>query len=239
MSVAVERLDDTATPKRLGLRFAYGWLVLVACIEFTFGYLLAQFGEPIEVPALAVAGVGLGLGMLGCFVAGELNDRGKANVPVSVRHTLGIGTFSLPVLSLGWNLGGNAFWVLPAACSVAVVGGFVCLVGAVSRGKRAEKRTFVATILLLTASVILSLFAWAVPNGLSLKFAWSEEAGLNRQVGGESGSSLGIPGHPGWIFYKGPDAAYEGCARHLIGPWWEVTGDTPFCPTGFIYVSGG
>ena len=55
--------------RRLGLPAACGWLVLVAGVEFSLSYRLLQLGEPIDVPALAVAGAGFGLGLLGYFLA--------------------------------------------------------------------------------------------------------------------------------------------------------------------------
>ena len=235
--VATNHLDDESTLRRVGLPVACGWLVLVACVEFALSWFLLQFGEPIDVPALAAAGAGLGLGMLGYFVAGQLKAKGRADVPDSVRRTLGIGAFSLPVLSLGWNLGSNGFWVVPAACSVAVIGGLVCAVGVLSRGQRRDKRRFVVTVVLVTASIVLSCFAWAVPDGLSLKFAANYEAGLTRRLAPGT-PSFDVPGHPGYVFWYGPEAPVDLCARHLIGPWWEAANEAPFCPTGFIVVEG-
>lgn len=222
--------------RRLGLPAACGWLVLVAGVEFLLSYRLLQLGEPIDVPALAVAGAGFGLGLLGYFLAVALKDKGKVDVSPSARRALAIGVFSLPVLSLGWNLGGSGFWVLPAACVVAVLGGFVCIVGVISRRKAPF---FFATVLLLTVSIILSFLVGIVPNALSLKFAWNYEAGLNKQVAvGPGPSWFAMPGQADWSFAYESKAPVDDCARHLLGPWWEVANEAPSCPTGFLFVAG-
>ena len=134
------------------------------------------------------------------------------------------------------NLGGNGSWVLPAACLVAVLGGLLCLAGVISRRKT---RFFFVTVALMTGSVILSIFLGAVPNGLSLKFAWTYEAAFNKQLAVAPGTpSFDMPGHAAWYFDYGSVAPVDVCARHLIGPWWEVANEAPFCPTGFIDVAG-
>jgi hypothetical protein len=98
--------------RRLGLPAACGWLVLVAGVEFLLSYRLLQLGEPIDVPALAVAGAGFGLGLLGYFLAVALKDKGKVDVSPSARRALAIGVFSLPVLSLA--VAGFGFYLPPA-----------------------------------------------------------------------------------------------------------------------------
>ena len=227
---------EARTSRNLTWLWTVVWLLLVACVELALSYVLLQLGKPIDLPALAVACVGLGLGLLGYFLAGVLNDRGRVEVPASVRRALAIGTFSLPVLSLGWNLGGSGFWVLPATCLVAVLGCLVCFVGVISRRKA---RLYFVTVLLMTASIILSFFLGSVPNALSLKFARSYEAGLTKQLSAPAGpTEFDMPGQADWYFDCGWKAPVDVCARHLLGPWWEGTDSAPSCPIGFIFVAG-
>jgi hypothetical protein len=227
---------EVKTSRSLTWPLAVVWLLLVACVEWTLSYALLQLGKPIDLPALAVACAGFGLGLLGYFVGGALKEKGRVEVPASVRRALAIGTFSLPILSLGWNFGGSGFWVLPAACLVAVLGCLVLVVGIIGRRKA---RLYFVTVLLMTASIVVSFFLGNVPNALSLKFARNYEAGLTKQLSAPpEPTEFDMPGQANWYFDYGWKAPVDVCARHLLGPWWEGTNPTPSCPIGFIFVAG-
>jgi hypothetical protein len=170
------------TPRRLGWSFAVGWLVLVAGVEFALSWLLPSIGESLTGPALAVAGAGFGLGWVGYLVALYLTGRDGFVVSTWARRAVGTGQFVLPFLSLAWNLPDDSRVLMPVGWvmgGVAVV--LVALALVFDRREKPDPWLPVTLwILCFAAVVVASSYMWAVPNGLSLKFATTDETHLAR-----------------------------------------------------------
>ena len=173
---------DQGAPRRLGWPFAFGWLVLIASVEFGLSWFLPEVGHSLTGPAVVVAGAGLGLGMLGYFVAGHLRDKGRGDVSASVRRALGVGALVLPVLSLGWNLPGTGRALYPVAWGVVGFAVFLVVAEKFFPWRKANEHFPLGTVLVVLGSIVASCYMWTVPNGLAMKFATEDEPRLDQLV---------------------------------------------------------
>ena len=184
-TTAPQSVDQTkARPRRVGWLFAVGWLCLVAGVEFALSWFLPSLRESLAGPAIAVAWAGLALGSAGYLVALCLTGRDGFIVSNWARRAVGTGQFVLPLLSLAWNLPSDSRSLMPVGWVMGgVATALVALALVLDRPTRSGPWLPVTLwIFCGVAVVVASSYMWVVPNGLSLRFATTDEAPLAQVV---------------------------------------------------------
>jgi hypothetical protein len=125
--------------RRLDWRFAFGWLVLAACLEFASSWLLSPVGPTVSggAPTVVVALAFLLLvGPSGYFATLFIARRGKVIAPPSVRRAVGAGALALPVLGVWLVLGGTSVF-LAGTGTMTVIAAVVLAIGWLKRRRNA------------------------------------------------------------------------------------------------------
>ena len=251
---------DQSNPRWPYRLFGCLWLLGTIAVQFWLGWNLSQIGHSLDGPAFAVAGVGLGLGLLGSatfWAVGKLRVSSFESVAVP----LAIGAVALAMA--------GAIWVEPdIGFGVLIAGALVLVVFAMLAAHKIRALATVVVVVALAAGVAL------LPSASSLRFKTQDEGRLNALVtrAGQCkfASAVAVPvfgqvicsddfGYAAFEAsqqYQGGDYAYlyepgmtidntvarvgEHCLVHLDGSWWELGpgGGGIECPGGFTYVPG-
>ena len=138
---------DQSNPRWPYRLFGCLWLLGTIAVQFWLGWNLSQIGHSLDGPAFAVAGVGLGLGLLGSatfWAVGKLRVSSFESVAVP----LAIGAVALAMA--------GAIWVEPdIGFGVLIAGALVLVVFAMLAAHKIRALATVVVVVALAAGVAL------------------------------------------------------------------------------------